>query len=430
MKVFFSLLMFISDSSFSPSDKVSTFSLRVHSQKYQPKPPLRLVQGPGLAYVLYGFGDASGAGFGSSWESSEGTHYRFGVWGKDVSGKSSNYRELRNLVDSLEEMSKEQKLRGTEVYFFTDNSTAENAFFKGSSTSRLLHDLVTRLRKFEMDEGCKIILVHVSGERMKLQGSDGLSRGNLLEGVMTGKDILSYIPLAQTALDRSPNLERWIRSWSEEEKGSRGFGLEVLDENDWFVKGHDIDGGYMVGDFYYPQYRNGVYLWNPPPAAAEIACEEIRKARTKRDKSSHIFICPRLLTPYWRSHLHRAADLILEIPAGGEYWPIEMHEPLILAIFSPRLSHRPWQFRQSPSIVELGDRLQRMWRLGDYSQGPILRKLWEQTRTLEYMPPRVVFRMLHCFGEFGVPCKGGQKRSRSSLETKEGCGKIYDSKKR
>jgi hypothetical protein len=395
-----------------------------------PTPPLRLIRGPGLAYVLYGFGDASGAGFGLSWESSEGTRYRFGVWGKDTSGRSSNYRELKNLVDSLFEISEEQKLRGTEVYFFTDNSTAENAYFKGASTSELLHDLVTRLRQLEMTEGCKIILVHVSGERMKLQGSDGLSRGNLLEGVMTGNDILSYIPLSQTALSRSPNLERWIRSWAEDLKGCMVSGLKVLDENDWFIRGHDIDGGYFVNEMYYPQYTKGIYLWSPPPAAAEIACEEIRKARSKRDVSTHIFICPRLLAPYWRSHLHRAADLIFEIPAGGEYWPLTMHEPLILAIFFPRLPHRPWQLRQSPAIVELGDRLQRMWRLGIYSQGPILRKLREQARLMEHMQPRVVFEMLHCFGKLGVPCKGGQKRSRGHLEEEERHGEIYDCKRR
>jgi hypothetical protein len=103
-------------------------------------------------------------------------------------------------------MGKENNLNGTELYFFTDNSTAENAFFRGSSTSELLHELVTRLRTLEMTNGCKIILSHVSGERMKWQGTDGLSRGNLLEGVMQGKDMLTFIPLHQTALERSPKL--------------------------------------------------------------------------------------------------------------------------------------------------------------------------------------------------------------------------------
>jgi hypothetical protein len=76
-----------------------------------------------------------------------------------------------------------------------------------------------------------------------------------------------------------------------------------------------------------------ICLWTPPPGAADIVGEEIRKARTKRQDSPHIFICPRLLTPYWRTHLHRSADLVFEIPAGSDYWPQEMHEPLILAIF-------------------------------------------------------------------------------------------------
>ena len=66
------------------------------------KLPLRLVRGKRLAQVIYGFGDASGAGFGSSWKSKRGINYRLGIWGRDMDGKSSNYRELRNLVETVE----------------------------------------------------------------------------------------------------------------------------------------------------------------------------------------------------------------------------------------------------------------------------------------------------------------------------------------
>ena len=38
-----------------------------------------------------------------------------------------------------------------EFFLFTDNSTAENSFYRGSSKSKLLHELVLRLRKLEMD---------------------------------------------------------------------------------------------------------------------------------------------------------------------------------------------------------------------------------------------------------------------------------------
>jgi hypothetical protein len=50
-------------------------------------PSLRLIRGFSVARVLYGFGDASGAGFGASWVSEEieatgnrAVHYRFGRW--------------------------------------------------------------------------------------------------------------------------------------------------------------------------------------------------------------------------------------------------------------------------------------------------------------------------------------------------------------
>ena len=69
------------------------------------------------------------------------------VWGDDGNGKSSNWRELTNLVETLEGEAREGRLQGCEVFVFTDNSTAEAAFFKGTSSSILLFDLVLRLRK-------------------------------------------------------------------------------------------------------------------------------------------------------------------------------------------------------------------------------------------------------------------------------------------
>ena len=78
-------------------------------------PPLRLVRGKKLMLVRYGFGDASGSGFGASWkENDDGILYRHGVWGTDVSTKSSNFRELKNLVDAIDAMSQTESLVGFE----------------------------------------------------------------------------------------------------------------------------------------------------------------------------------------------------------------------------------------------------------------------------------------------------------------------------
>jgi hypothetical protein len=86
--------------------------------------------------VRYGFGDASGGVFGLAWESQKGIQFRFGVWSENANkGKLSNYGELVNLVETLEGMANNNGLVGQEIYFFTDNSTAERSYYKGTSSS-------------------------------------------------------------------------------------------------------------------------------------------------------------------------------------------------------------------------------------------------------------------------------------------------------
>ncbi len=58
---------------------------------------------------------------------------------------SSNYRELRNLVEVLEDGVSTGDLRHSEVFLFTDNFTAEAAFYRSNSDSRNLFDLILRL---------------------------------------------------------------------------------------------------------------------------------------------------------------------------------------------------------------------------------------------------------------------------------------------
>ena len=45
-------------------------------------------------------------------------------------------------------------------------------------------------------------VIHVLGKRMIAQGTDGCSRGLLMEGVMTGRDMLVFVDLAHTAIKR------------------------------------------------------------------------------------------------------------------------------------------------------------------------------------------------------------------------------------
>ena len=98
------------------------------------------------------------------------------------------------------------------------------------------------------------------------QGSDGLSRGNLTEGVMGGWKMSDFVPLHLNAFERSGKLEGWIRSWLDNNKVK----AEILKPEGWFERGHDLDGGEKNCDgMWIPKYKDGVYIWAPPPAAAE-----------------------------------------------------------------------------------------------------------------------------------------------------------------
>lgn len=44
------------------------------------------------------------------------------------------------------------------------------------------------------------------------QETDGISRGNMNEGICGGEKMLKFVvPIAETPLERSPALESWIR---------------------------------------------------------------------------------------------------------------------------------------------------------------------------------------------------------------------------
>jgi hypothetical protein len=147
-------------------------------------PPIRYVRAKHTCSALYGYGDASGGGFGSAFSDGNLVRYRHGLWGRDQEDSSSNFKELLNLTCALEEGLEEGFLRNAEVWIFTDNFTTESVFYKGKSTNPRLFDLALRLWKLEMGGNMKILMIHIPGTRMIEQGTDGLLRGELFEGSM------------------------------------------------------------------------------------------------------------------------------------------------------------------------------------------------------------------------------------------------------
>ena len=133
-------------------------------------------------------------------------------------------------------------LEGAEVFMFTDNSTTEAAFWKGTSHSKKLCQLVLRLRELKIAHGMILHVIHVSGKRMIKSGIDGLSRSDHSTGVMAGEDVLDFVPLHQSALERSPALKEWLEDVTQESDAS------FLTPEGWF-DGTD---------------QEGAFVWSPP----------------------------------------------------------------------------------------------------------------------------------------------------------------------
>ena len=311
--------------------------------------------------VVYGFGDASGIGFGSSirdrggnivWQS--GTWNRNSTTLKDEIG-NSNFRELLNLVIALERAEVRGLLESAEVFMFTDNTTAERAFFKSTSKSRALFELVLRLRLVEQRSNSRLYVIHVAGTRMIEQGTDGLSRGDMNAGVMIGNGMLNYVPLAKSALERGAGLREWILSWAHGSKGKKPIFLEV---EEWF-------GEHREGE---------CYVWSPAPAAGRNAVFQASSSIHKRCGSVHVVIIPRLMTSMWRKQLGKATDTILTLPIDTPVWSSAEHEPLIIAIYFPLSQKAPWRYRGTDLVVELEASVQGLWKTGFTDVGPVLRK--------------------------------------------------------
>lgn len=326
-------------------------------------PPRVVVRSKEAVQVRYGFGDASGLGYGSAvtQEGGKTLRVRVGTWKWTISQeKSSNWRELRNLVKLVKDLADAGKLRNCELFLFTDNSVAERAFFRGTSSSRSLFELVLELRKLTISGHFKLHVIHVAGTRMIECGVDGVSRSDLSTGVMRGTPMLQYVPLHLNAIERCSSVTDWVKSWLPTE----GSGPVFLKPEEWFE----------------PFVKGRVHVWTPPPAAADYAVELMAEGLHKRPDAFHVFIVPRLLTARWRKVLGRATDVLFHVPPKlNNVWEACQHEPLTIALVFPLSSQRPWRMGNFEKVKNWETELRGVCKSDPAMSGSCLRKLWIST---------------------------------------------------
>ena len=135
----------------------SSFEALIHL--FEGKVPIRVtVWLSKTGWVSYSIGDTSGFGHGTTVHIGNSLHFQYGQCASSASESSYNYRELRNLVDTVERLYNDNKLKTMNYFLFTDNLVADYAYCKGSSSSKSLFLLILRLRKLQMKGD---IILHV-----------------------------------------------------------------------------------------------------------------------------------------------------------------------------------------------------------------------------------------------------------------------------
>lgn len=251
-------------------------------------------------------------------------------------------------------------IEGSEIFIFRDNTTAENAFWKGTSTSKKLFELILELTQLELKHQLAIHVVHVSGRRIIQQGTDGLLRGDHYQGAMADQPFERFIPLHLTALERSKKLKGWLTEYL------RDLNPKFLEPDEWFEDSHDF----------------GNFVWSPPPAAGDAIVEQLAKARLKRPEALHVVVIPRLMTGCWRRHMRRGSDYVFELTQGP--WDIEeFYEPLLIFLCFPYRSHDPKHQEKRRLLDQYGWALhQGMREISPSHRGHMLRKLLVAARNL------------------------------------------------
>ncbi len=169
----------------------------------------------GTLSVNWGDGSGTGTGGTENWVSMD-TDTRLspleswmGIWKDKVHHFSSNWKELRTLAITLQRLKqKKAPLQGRMMWYMTDNQVTYDICRSSSSTSKELMTLIHEIRLLELEMGCRVEVIHVPGKLMITQGTDGLSRGMVLQSFAASDGILPLLNIWRPA-ECSPALLAW-----------------------------------------------------------------------------------------------------------------------------------------------------------------------------------------------------------------------------
>ena len=149
-------------------------------EQYLQQPKGRVAYSQQATTLIPTWGDGSGTGTGGTLSlPNQPLQMWQGQWTPTIYKFSSNTKELATLLLTMQHLrnSASSDLKGSTIFYFTDNSTTYYVAQASSSRAPHLHQLIEQIRHIELQLECHLQVVHVPGTVMIDQGTDNLSRG-------------------------------------------------------------------------------------------------------------------------------------------------------------------------------------------------------------------------------------------------------------
>lgn len=292
--------------------------------------------------LIPSYGDGSGTGTGGTVElPGQGLVAWMGRWAPYVFVQTSNWKELKTLLLTLQRLTDHHReaVRGTTLFYFTDNSATYYICAAGSSRSPGLQCLVEQIRGHELLLECRLQVIHIPGAAMILQGTDGLSRGIWLSSLRPHVD--------QQALTASIFRPATYQAQLVEEYASLlGWAPSSVTPSPW---DDPLTGGELL-------HRLSVH--HPPPELARQTLIFFLEAWVESPMDTGaLFFIPRVVPAFWHGLSRHILELDL-IPASQLTPAPLLPIPLLVLTVLPhtRFLRRPRPGGMDPDGVSWADR--------------------------------------------------------------------------
>jgi hypothetical protein len=284
------------------------------------------------------WGDGSGTGTGGTIDVTGMEVLQWmGSWLPASLPYTSNWKELKTLCLTLEQLlhdpSRRKAVKGTTLFYFTDNEVTYYIAHSGSSSTPALHALIMHIKDLERKLDLHLEVVHVPGTTMIAQGTDGLSRGIWISYNHTSQPTLQYTCAVFDPATHAEGMEAWVAGLCErtDHPSLRHWDVNWVDQA-------------VLGQF---------TLWLPPPAVARQLLSHLLNLWTESPwETSFVAVIPRVMQQEWAyltRYMTRLGSFkweVIPFPCPELSLPI----PLVVLYTSPHLRALP-KHRKSPPAL-------------------------------------------------------------------------------